>query len=78
MYQCLGGALQNNWGLDVGLTTPTCKTVIVTKPSRKEGRPKPTPGCSAEGEEECLGGYLLSPSRFLKMEAVDSCLPNYM
>jgi hypothetical protein len=44
--------LQNIWGLGVGLTTPPCKTIIVTKPSKKEGRPKPTPGCSAEEEEE--------------------------
>jgi hypothetical protein len=36
----------------VGLTTPACKTIIVTKPSKKEGRPKPTPGCSAEEKEE--------------------------
>jgi hypothetical protein len=38
----------------MGLTTPPCKTIIVTKPSKKEGRPKPTPGCSAEEEEEYL------------------------
>jgi hypothetical protein len=38
--------------LGVGLTTPPCKTIIVTKPSKKEGRPKPTAGCSAEEEEE--------------------------
>jgi hypothetical protein len=44
--------LQNSWGLGVELTTPPCKTVTVTKPSKKEGRPKPTPGCSAEEEEE--------------------------
>jgi hypothetical protein len=36
----------------VGLTTPPCKTIIVTKPSKKEGRPKPTLGCSTEEEEE--------------------------
>jgi hypothetical protein len=34
------------------LTTPPCKTIIVTKPPKKEGRPRPTPGCSAEEEEE--------------------------
>jgi hypothetical protein len=44
--------LQNSWGLGVALTTPPCKTIIVTKPSKKERRPKPTPGCSAEEEEE--------------------------
>jgi hypothetical protein len=44
--------LQNSWGLGVGLTTLPCKTVIVTKPSKNEGRSKPTPGCSAEEEEE--------------------------
>jgi hypothetical protein len=43
---------EGNWGLGVGLTTPPCKTVIVTKPSKKEWRPKPTPGCSAEEKEE--------------------------
>jgi hypothetical protein len=44
--------LQNSLGLGVGLTTPPCNTIIVTKPSKKEVRPKPTPGCSAEEEEE--------------------------
>jgi hypothetical protein len=38
--------------LGVGLTTPPCKTIVVTKPSKREGRPKPIPGCSAEEEEE--------------------------
>jgi hypothetical protein len=42
----------------VGLTTPPCKTIIVTKPYIKEGRPKPTPGCSAEEEEEDKGTNL--------------------
>jgi hypothetical protein len=46
--------LQNGWELGVGLTTPPCKTIIVTKRSKKERRPKPTPGCSAEKEEEEL------------------------
>jgi hypothetical protein len=45
-------ALQNSWGLGVGLTTPSCKPIIVTKPSKKEGRPKHNPGCSAEEEEK--------------------------
>jgi hypothetical protein len=27
-------------------------TIIVTKPSKKEGRPKPISGCSAEEEQE--------------------------
>jgi hypothetical protein len=35
----------------VGLTSPPCKTIIVTKRSKKEGRPKPTAGYSAEEEE---------------------------
>jgi hypothetical protein len=53
--------LQNSWGLGVGLTTPSRKTIIVTKPS---GRPKPTQGCSAEEEEE--EHYLTPWSRVLK------------
>jgi hypothetical protein len=44
--------LQDSWGLGVGLTTPPRKIIIVTEPSKKEGRPNPTPGCSAEEEEK--------------------------
>jgi hypothetical protein len=46
--------LQDRWGLGVGLTTLPCETIIGTKPSKKEGRPKPTPGCSDEEEEEVV------------------------